>query len=129
MKSRAVLQHPAVSVIQRCHAGLDLDGLRDEALPPLLRAVPGDALFFAVADPATLLHTRRYVQGFPPGLSARFRERGVEIARRVRSGSVGIGHYTYDMNSPTTMIKSSGLGPNFGPEAVAAYQRFQSVYL
>ena len=56
-------------------------------------------------------------------------ERGLEVARRVHSGSFGINHYTYDMNSPATMIKASGLGVKFGLEALASYQRFQSVYL
>ncbi len=56
-------------------------------------------------------------------------ERGLGVARRVRSGSFGINHYTYDMNSPMTMIKSSGLGVKLGPETLSSYQRYQSVYL
>jgi aldehyde dehydrogenase (NAD+) len=56
-------------------------------------------------------------------------ERGLRLARRVRSGSFGINHYAFDLNSPATMIKASGLGLKFGPEALAGYQRFQSLYL
>ena len=56
-------------------------------------------------------------------------ERGLDVTRRVHSGSFGINHYTYDMNSPATMIKATGLGLKFGPEALASYQRFQTVYL
>jgi acyl-CoA reductase-like NAD-dependent aldehyde dehydrogenase len=55
-------------------------------------------------------------------------ERGLGLARRVHSGSFGINHYTFDFNSPTTMHKASGLGVKFGPEALAGYQRFQSIY-
>jgi acyl-CoA reductase-like NAD-dependent aldehyde dehydrogenase len=55
--------------------------------------------------------------------------RGIDVARRIVSGSVGINHYTYDMNSPTTMIKASGLGVKLGPEALGSYHRNQSVYL
>src|SRR5262245_39931987 len=72
MDRRAVLRDIAVSVIERCHAGLDLDVLRREVLPRLRRAVPADAVFFAIADPATLLHTHAYTDGFPQGSSPRF---------------------------------------------------------
>jgi acyl-CoA reductase-like NAD-dependent aldehyde dehydrogenase len=57
------------------------------------------------------------------------RARGLTVARRIVTGSVGINHYQPDVHSPTTMIKSSGLGLKFGPEALASYQRYQSVYL
>jgi acyl-CoA reductase-like NAD-dependent aldehyde dehydrogenase len=57
------------------------------------------------------------------------RARGLAVARRIVTGSVGINHYQPDVHSPTTMIKSSGLGLKFGPEALASYQRYQSVYL
>jgi acyl-CoA reductase-like NAD-dependent aldehyde dehydrogenase len=56
-------------------------------------------------------------------------ERGLAVARRVVTGSVGINHYQADVHSPTTMIKSSGLGLKLGPEALSSYQRYQSVYL
>jgi len=79
MDRSAVLQNLAVSVAEQCHAGLDLDGLQREVLQRLRRAVPVDALFFAVADPATLLHTRRYVEEFPEQLSPNFLENEYRI--------------------------------------------------
>ncbi|MFF3749893.1 aldehyde dehydrogenase [Streptomyces sp. NPDC002018] len=56
-------------------------------------------------------------------------DRGLAVARRIVTGSVGINHYTPDTTSPTTMIKASGVGLKFGPEALLSYQRYQSVYL
>ena len=56
-------------------------------------------------------------------------ERGVSVARRVNSGTVGINDYVTDLHSPTSMIKASGLGVKFGPESLLSYQRFQSIYL
>jgi acyl-CoA reductase-like NAD-dependent aldehyde dehydrogenase len=56
-------------------------------------------------------------------------DRGVALAKRIVTGSVGINGYEADVFSPTTMIRSSGIGVKFGPEALASYQRFQSVYL
>ena len=56
-------------------------------------------------------------------------DRGVAVAKRIVTGTVGINAYDADVFSPTTMIKSSGIGVKFGPEALASYQRFQSIYL
>lgn len=62
---RAVLQNLAASVVESCHAGLDLEAMRQEVLPRLRRAVPIDALWFATVDPATLLFTRAYREEIP----------------------------------------------------------------
>lgn len=56
-------------------------------------------------------------------------ERGLGVARRVETGTIGINHYTPDIHSPMSGIKASGLGLKLGPEALMSYQRFQSVYL
>jgi aldehyde dehydrogenase (NAD+) len=55
--------------------------------------------------------------------------RGVAVARHIVTGSVGINHYAPDLESPITMIKASGIGVKFGPEALSSYRRFQSLYL
>lgn len=56
-------------------------------------------------------------------------ERGLDVARRVRTGSIGINHYTLDFASPFGGIKASGLGRELGPEGLAAYQHVKSIYL
>ena len=48
-----------------CRAGLDLDELRRRLLPRLRRAVAVDALWWAVADPATLLFNRAEREEIP----------------------------------------------------------------
>jgi aldehyde dehydrogenase (NAD+) len=55
-------------------------------------------------------------------------ERGLDVARRIVAGTVGINGYTPEISAPTTMIKASGIGVKFGPEALHANQRFQSIY-
>jgi DNA-binding CsgD family transcriptional regulator len=72
MDRRAVLRDLAASAIEQCHAGHDLEGLRREVLPRLRRAVTADAVFFAVADPATLMHTWAYLDEFPERLGPHF---------------------------------------------------------
>lgn len=56
-------------------------------------------------------------------------ERAISLARRVQTGSVGINGYMIDLNAPFGGVKTSGLGREFGPEALAAYQQLKSTYL
>ena len=53
------------AVASACRSGLDADALRAEVLPRLRKAVPIDALWWASADPATLLFTRSYREELP----------------------------------------------------------------
>lgn len=72
MARAAALQNLTVAVIERCHAGLDLDSLRAEVLSRLRRAVPVDALWFSSVDPATLLFTRPYREEIPERVTPYF---------------------------------------------------------
>jgi DNA-binding CsgD family transcriptional regulator len=66
-------QHNLLGAIaDTCRAGLDLDELRRRLLPRLRRAVPIDALWWAVADPATLLFNRADREGIPAETGAYF---------------------------------------------------------
>jgi DNA-binding CsgD family transcriptional regulator len=53
------------AVVRICRSGLDPDALRAEILPRLRKAVPVDALWWASADPVTLLFTRSYREELP----------------------------------------------------------------
>ncbi len=53
------------AVASACRSGLDADALRGAVLPRLRKAVPVDALWWASADPATLLFTRSYREELP----------------------------------------------------------------
>ncbi|HEX9554779.1 MAG TPA: helix-turn-helix transcriptional regulator [Streptosporangiaceae bacterium] len=53
------------AVASACRSGLDADSLRAAVLPRLRKAVPIDALWWASADPATLLFTRSYREELP----------------------------------------------------------------
>ncbi|MEU3657071.1 aldehyde dehydrogenase [Streptomyces sp. NPDC032161] len=56
-------------------------------------------------------------------------ERGTAIARRVRTGTIGINGYDLDFNSPFGGRGASGLGRELGPEGLNAYLEWKSVYL
>ena len=53
------------SIVELCELGLDPETLRARLLPKLRRAVPADGLWWATADPATLLFTGTYQEHIP----------------------------------------------------------------
>ncbi|AEM85975.1 aldehyde dehydrogenase [Streptomyces violaceusniger] len=56
-------------------------------------------------------------------------ERGLALARRVRTGSIGVNGYANDPVAPLGGRKASGLGYELGPEGLAAYQVLKSIYV
>jgi len=53
----------------------------------------------------------------------------LELARRVASGTVGVNGYMPSLGAPFGGVKASGLGREFGPEAVGSYQQTKSIYV
>lgn len=56
-------------------------------------------------------------------------DRAQRVAQRMKTGSVGINGYLPSIGSPFGGVKASGLGREFGPEALAAYQNLKSIYV
>jgi DNA-binding CsgD family transcriptional regulator len=65
MMSGSALSNLTSAVIDDCRSGLDADALRLAIVPRLRRVVPIDALWWACADPATLLFTRSHREELP----------------------------------------------------------------
>ncbi|MCX4903985.1 aldehyde dehydrogenase [Streptomyces sp. NBC_00878] len=55
-------------------------------------------------------------------------ERGAAVARRVRTGTIGVNRYLPDPVAPFGGVKASGLGRELGPEGMQAYLQPQSLY-
>ncbi|QWF23455.1 aldehyde dehydrogenase [Nocardioides sp. LMS-CY] len=53
---------------------------------------------------------------------------GLDVARRVRTGTYGVNTYTMDFAAPFGGYKSSGIGREFGPEGLAHYTELKSIY-
>ncbi|MGW4124815.1 aldehyde dehydrogenase [Nocardia sp. NPDC004711] len=56
-------------------------------------------------------------------------ERGLAIAKRIQTGTVGVNGYGIDFANPYGGVKASGMGREFGPEGLSGFQQIQSVYL
>jgi acyl-CoA reductase-like NAD-dependent aldehyde dehydrogenase len=56
-------------------------------------------------------------------------DRGAAVAREIRTGSIGINRFRPDPAMPFGGFKNSGLGRELGPEGLAAYLAYQSVYV
>ncbi|MEO3784845.1 aldehyde dehydrogenase [Actinocorallia sp. B10E7] len=54
-------------------------------------------------------------------------DHGIEVARRIRTGSCGVNLYSIDPNTPFGGYKNSGLGRECGPEGLDAYLEHKSI--
>ena len=96
---------------------------REEIFGPVLSVVPYDD----VDDAVRIANDSEY--GLGGSVWTADPERGAAVARRVRTGTIGVNHYAPDPAAPFGGVRASGLGREMGPEALAHYQQLQSVYL
>jgi acyl-CoA reductase-like NAD-dependent aldehyde dehydrogenase len=95
---------------------------RDEVFGPVVAVIPYDGDDEAVR----LANDSDY--GLGGSVWTTDKLRGSQIARRVRTGTIGITHYRLDPGSPFGGMKDSGLGRELGPEALEAYTEYKSIY-
>src|SRR3954466_4188532 len=65
MKPSPIADSAGRAIVKLSHSGLSADESRSEALAHLRRVIPVDAVWWAAADPATLLFTSAYAVGLP----------------------------------------------------------------
>jgi aldehyde dehydrogenase (NAD+) len=56
-------------------------------------------------------------------------ERGLGVAQRIKTGTIGVNRYVPDPAAPFGGVKDSGLGRELGPEGLAAYETLKSIYV
>jgi len=56
-------------------------------------------------------------------------ERAANVARRVRSGTIGVNQYVNEPVAPFGGIKQSGMGREMGPEGLHAFQVYKTIYM
>jgi len=101
----------------------DATPVREEIFGPVLCVLPYDD----VEDAIRLANDSEYGLGGTVWTSDV--ERGLEIARRVETGSIGVNFFDLDIGAPFGGVKSSGLGRELGPEGLDAYVSMKSIYL
>jgi len=95
---------------------------REEIFGPVLSVIPYEGVDEAVA----IANDSEF--GLGGSVWTTDDERGVAVARRVQTGSIGINHFALDPIAPFGGVKASGLGRELGPEGLAAYMQVQSIY-
>lgn len=95
---------------------------REEIFGPVIVVIPYDDVDDAVA----IANDSPY--GLAGSVWTKDRRAGVEIARRVRTGMVGINAFAPGFDLPFGGFKASGIGREYGPEAFDEYVEIKSVY-
>jgi acyl-CoA reductase-like NAD-dependent aldehyde dehydrogenase len=96
---------------------------REEIFGPVLSVIGYDDVDQAVA----IANDSEY--GLGGSVWTADTERGLDVARRVQTGSIGVNGYALDPGSPFGGVKASGMGRELGPEGLASFQQLKSIYL
>jgi acyl-CoA reductase-like NAD-dependent aldehyde dehydrogenase len=106
-------------------ADLDNDAVvsREEIFGPVLSIIPYTDEDEAVA----IANDSDY--GLGGTVWSADQDRAADVARKVRTGSIGVNHYMNDPTAPFGGIKQSGIGRELGPEGLHAFQVFKTIYM
>ncbi|GAA2434762.1 aldehyde dehydrogenase [Mycolicibacterium llatzerense] len=96
---------------------------REEIFGPVLAVIAYDDVDDAVA----IANDSPY--GLGGTVWSQDRDRARAVAQRVETGTVGINGYDLDPAAPFGGVKDSGIGREWGPEALDSYVELQSIYL
>ena len=95
---------------------------REEIFGPVLTVIPYDD----PDDAVRIANDSEYGLGGTVWTSDP--ERGMAVARRIRSGTLGVNGYRIDPGAPFGGVKASGLGRELGPQGLAEYEELKSIY-
>jgi aldehyde dehydrogenase (NAD+) len=94
---------------------------REEIFGPVLSIIPYDD----VNDAVRIANDNDY--GLAGSVWTADAEAGLDIARRVRTGTYGVNGYSMDFKAPFGGYKASGVGREFGPEGLDHYVELKSI--
>ncbi len=95
---------------------------REEIFGPVMTVIPYESEEEAVA----LANDSEY--GLAGSVWTADEERGLEVARRIRTGTIGVNYYVADLAAPFGGYKQSGIGREFGPQGLESYFEWKSIY-
>ncbi len=96
---------------------------QEEIFGPVLSVIP----YETDADAVRIANDSEF--GLGGSVWSRDAERALGVARKVNTGTIGVNGYMPSLGSPFGGVKASGMGREFGPEALSAYQQFKSIYV
>ena len=96
---------------------------REEVFGPIMAVIPVDD----DEDAVRVANDSNY--GLGGSVWSADEERALGIARRVRTGTIGINRYDLDFGAPFGGMKDSGIGRELGPEGLASYLEYKSLYV
>ncbi|MDQ0380449.1 aldehyde dehydrogenase [Amycolatopsis thermophila] len=94
---------------------------REEIFGPVLAVIP-----FGTEDEAVAI-ANDSPYGLAGGVWTADPEHGLEVARRIRTGTFTVNGAPRDMRSPFGGFKASGFGREYGPAGLSAYTEYQSI--
>ena len=94
---------------------------REEIFGPVLSVIPFDD----EADAVRIANDNEY--GLAGSVWTRDVAHGIEIARKVRTGTYGVNQYSAELCAPFGGYKASGIGREMGPEGLSAYLEYKSI--
>jgi aldehyde dehydrogenase (NAD+) len=95
---------------------------RDEVFGPVLAVIPYQNDNEAVA----LANDTEY--GLAGSVWTSDERRGLDIARQIRAGAVGVNYFELDRDAPFGGMKRSGIGREYGIEGLESYFELQSIF-
>src|ERR1700761_3827800 len=95
---------------------------REEVFGPVMAMIPfdGDEEAIRIANDSNY--------GLGGSVWSGDEERALNVARRVRTGTIGLNYYNLDLGAPFGGMKDSGIGRELGPEGINPYLEFKSIY-
>ncbi|MFD7104871.1 aldehyde dehydrogenase [Streptomyces celluloflavus] len=94
---------------------------QEEIFGPVLAVIPFDTEDEAVA----IANDSPY--GLAGGVWTADPEHGLEVARRIRTGTFSVNGASRDMRTPFGGFKASGIGREYGAAGLSAYTEYQSI--
>ena len=101
--------------------GNDMRVAREEIFGPVVVVIPYDG----EDDAIRIANESEY--GLAGSVWTGDRSHGLEVARRIRTGTIGVNKYAPDLSSPFGGYKSSGIGREYGREGLEEYFELKSI--
>ena len=97
---------------------------REEVFGPVMAVIPFDG-----GDDEAVRIANDSNYGLGGSVWSRDEARAIAIARRVRTGTIGVNYYDIDLGAPFGGMKDSGIGRELGPEGINNYLEYKSMYV